>query len=109
MFLLQPSPHSLNQALYIKRLKKEEKLTHILLQSAAKLFEHLRFFSGLIANFYHLTLVYKQYYKRKNHLFGKYLFHKTALGVSFLMRIISSVLIILLLTVNLFKCYRKKV
>ena len=27
------------------------------LQSAAKLFEHLRFFSVLIANFYHLMLV----------------------------------------------------
>ena len=31
------------------------------IQSAAKLFDHLRFFSGLIANFYSHHACYKQY------------------------------------------------
>ena len=41
------------------------------LQSAAKLFEHLRFFSVLIANFYHLMLVINRINPKDNVYFIK--------------------------------------
>ena len=68
------------------------------LKSEAKLFDHLRYylkiFYGLTANFYHLMLVINSI-KPKDHDLTN-LFHKTALSMSFLTRIISCVGTILL-------------
>ena len=73
-------------------------------QSAAELFKYLRwclrFFSVLIAKFYHITLVINNV-KPKNHdLTYNYLFNNLALNANFLMRNIPNGRINLLSTVS---------
>ena len=73
----------------------------LLLQLAAKLFEHLcAIFLGFHWKFLSFHVCYKQYKAWRSWL-DKYLFHKNALNMSFLTGLISSARIILLPTVSI--------